>query len=691
MSVFSISGMSSGIDTEDIVKKLLDIEKKPMLNLQTEQKLINAKLPIMQDINFKMIELKSLMKDLTYETPFATKKISSSSTSSVSAAINGAAAIDGNYVIDSVSKIATSTVTNSQGTVGGSIDINEKISSAIKRTVESGTFSINNYTFSVDSEADSIQSVITKINGQTGSTGVEASYDTLNDKIILKNSTPGNKNVIVLGTPDDTSNFLSVAGLSDAFQSIDPTTSSTTLTSIGHLGAVDASKLLSETNFDRAFTAGKIKINGVEISVSDNDTLETLVGKINNSNAGVTASYDSNTDKFNLISKNTGAAYIKIEEVAGGSNFLELVGLTGLKSSSSIAKSGETVGLLDPLSSASLKTAVISGTLQIQHGDDTPIEINYTVSDTINDVITAINSADPTLNASYDPSSGKFYIKPSSNSDPNVTLTDSNGGNLKSVLNFAGAGANQSIGENSEYKINGVTYKSNSNLITDKFKDISFTLTSVSTASITLSVTNDAGIAKENIEKFVESYNELITELDKQLKDEESPVYRDSNLKDIFDGLKKLVNRYVNNGTNFKSLSDIGITTGDAGMVFTDDYIGKLEIDSTKLEAVLSSNPGDIRKLFAYDPESGSNFTDGIAYNFNVYLESLTKVDGTFNKVIEVTNKELQRVTGSISDWNNRIKTIETGLREKFNSMEVLLGQIKRQGESLSQALSQLG
>ena len=150
MSVFSISGLSSGIDTEDIVKKLLDIEKKPLLNLQTEQKSINSKLPVMQDMNFKLIGLKSLMKDLTYETPFATKKISSSAASLLSASISGPTAVDGNYVIDSVSKIATATVTNSQGTVGGSIDINEKISTAIKRTIDSGTFSINNYTFSVD-------------------------------------------------------------------------------------------------------------------------------------------------------------------------------------------------------------------------------------------------------------------------------------------------------------------------------------------------------------------------------------------------------------------------------------------------------------------------------------------------------------------------------------------------------------
>lgn len=688
MSVFNISGLSSGIDTEDIVKKLLEIEKKPLLNLQTEQKSINSKLPIMQDINFKLIGLKSLMKDLTYETPFATKKISSSAAGSVSASISGPGAADGNYVIDSVSKIATATVTNSQGTIGGSIDINEKISASIKRTVESGTFSINNYTFSVDAANHSIQDVITNINSQTITTGVKASYDSLNDKLILKNDTPGNKNAIILGSPDDSSNFLSAAGLSEAFQYANPDDSSTELTSTGHLGAIDPEKLLSETNFDRTLVEGKIKINGTEISVNGTDTLDTVINRINASNAGVTASYDSKTDQFRLTSKNTGASYIKIEEVSGGSNFLELVGLTGLKSGSSISKTAGGVGLFDPLSDSDLKTALTAGTMQITHGN-TSFNIAYDDTKTLNDIVTQINAADPTLNASYDPASGKFYLKPSANSDPNISISDS--GNLKSVLNLDGAGINQSIGENAEYKINGTTYKSNSNVITDKFKSINFTLTSVSTTSITLSVSNDANVAKENIEKFVESYNELLTELDKQLKDETGAAYRDSNLKDIYDGLKKLVNRYVNNGTNFRSLSDIGITTGEAGMVFTEDYIGELVIDSTKLEAALASNPDDIRKLFAYDPASGNQYTDGIAHNFNTYLESLTKVDGTLNKVIEVTNKELQRVTTSISDWNSRIASIERGLFEKFNSMEVLLGQIKRQGESLSQALSQLG
>jgi flagellar hook-associated protein 2 len=688
MGVFNISGLSSGIDTEEIVGKLLEVEKKPLLNLQVEHKIINAKLPIIQDVNFKLIGLKTMMKDLTYETPFATKKISSSVSSSVSAVISGKNAVDGNYVIDSVSKIATASITRSQATVGGSIDINEKISSAIKKPVYTGTFSINSYSFGVNSALDSMQSVINNINSQTVNTGVEAAYDSLNDNLILKNAVSGNKNTIVLGSPEDTSNFLSVVGLSGAFQDTGSEVSSTTIKSIGHLGAVDSSKLLSETNFDRAFIAGNIKINGVEINVFASDTLNALITRINNSNANVTANYDTATDKFNLSSKNSGASYIKIEEVAGGSNFLELTGLIGLKSSTSISQTSGSVGLTSFLNDANLKTALVPGTLQIAHGGNT-YTINYDETKTFQNLVDDINALDPNISASYDAGSGKFYIKPSSNSSPNITLTDLSG-NLKSVLNFGGAGDNQSIGENAEYKINGITYKSNSNVINDKFNDISFTLTGVSSTSITLNVSNDATVAKKNIEKFVELYNELITELDKQLKDEKSPVFRDNTLKDVFDGLKKFINRYVANGTNYSGLSDIGITTGAAGMVFNDDYIGKLEIDTSKLDSILESNPGDIRKLFAYDPDGGNKLTDGIAYHFNNYLESLTKVDGTINKVIGVTNRELMRIAGNIIDWNDRVKIIESGLRTKFNSMEVLLGQVKRQGESLSQSLSKL-
>jgi|GEM_PF-6288360 len=686
MSTFSVSGLASGMDTEGIISKLLAVEKKPLLTLEEDQAAVNDRLPILEDINVKMLELKSLMSDLTYETPFSTKKISSSSTS-VSATVNSANLSTGSYVIDSITKIASSSVASSLSSVGASIDPTAKLSSSIPQSITTGVFSINNVQISVDSSTDSLNDVLAKINSSTSDTGVKATYDSTTDKIILENAVSGNKNAIIAGAANDTSNFLSAAGLSSAFQ--DTSTGVTKMSSVSHLGAIDPAKTINELKFDKSFTGGKIKINGVEISVSSGDTINQVISNINSSNAGVTAAYDSSTDRIKFTSKNTGASYIKFEEVSGGSNFLELIGITGTKSSSSISTTSGSVGLTDTLSDADLKTAASAGTFKISHGGASA-SISFDATTTMQQLVDSINNSAIQVSASYDPANGKFYIKPNANSDPNLTFTDENGGNLTSVLNLPSSVQNQTIGSNAEYRINGVTHTSNSNVISDKFDGISFTLTSTSTSSVTLSATNDSSVAKENIEKFVKSYNEILTELNKQISDEKGPLYKDSTLVDMLSSMRKMANGIAKNGTSVTSLSDIGITTGSIGMQMTKDYIGKLEIDSTKLKTMLESNPNDVRKLFAYSSDNTSKSTDGIAYNFKNYLDSLTKVGGTINKVIEINNEELTRITTNITEWNARLKLIETGFKEKFSAMEVAIGKLQRQSDSLSKSLAQL-
>src|SRR5690554_4668939 len=83
---------------------------------------------------------------------------------------------------------------------------------------------------------------------------------------------------------------------------------------------------------------GKVNftINGKEFSFSENDTLRALMSRVNSSDAGVTMSYSSLTDTFELTNKNTGAANTLTYEdgiavdyengEAKGGNFLEVLG-----------------------------------------------------------------------------------------------------------------------------------------------------------------------------------------------------------------------------------------------------------------------------------------------------------------------------------------------------------------------------
>ncbi|HZJ58558.1 MAG TPA: flagellar filament capping protein FliD, partial [Clostridia bacterium] len=81
-------------------------------------------------------------------------------------------------------------------------------------------------------------------------------------------------------------------------------------------------------------------INNVDFSFEGNDTLRTVINRINSSNAGVTIAYSTLTDRFQLTNKDTGAAHTLtfrdgLDEVyesgeAKGGNFLEALGFAPL-------------------------------------------------------------------------------------------------------------------------------------------------------------------------------------------------------------------------------------------------------------------------------------------------------------------------------------------------------------------------
>jgi flagellar hook-associated protein 2 len=79
--------------------------------------------------------------------------------------------------------------------------------------VTSGFFTINGVQISVDTTADNLNSIISRINASTA--GVSASYNSATGQITLTNKNTGAQS-IVLGSSSDTSNFLSATGLTTA-------------------------------------------------------------------------------------------------------------------------------------------------------------------------------------------------------------------------------------------------------------------------------------------------------------------------------------------------------------------------------------------------------------------------------------------------------------------------------------------
>lgn len=128
---------------------------------------------------------------------------------------------------------------------------------------------------------------------------------------------------IQLGSGGDTSNFLSLTSLLES-------PPGTTRTSQRGLGAVSRTEDLAGARLDVALTEtqGVFKVNGIEITYdADVDSITNLITRINNSDAGVTVTYDTHADLLRVTNEKTGALATMFEDVTG--NALEALGLIG--------------------------------------------------------------------------------------------------------------------------------------------------------------------------------------------------------------------------------------------------------------------------------------------------------------------------------------------------------------------------
>ncbi len=126
---------------------------------------------------------------------------------------------------------------------------------------------------------------------------------------------------VQLGSGGDTSNFLSLTSL------LQSPPGNTRISQRG-LGGVSRTENLDNARLATALTepTGAFKINGVEITYdAANDSLTNLITRINNSDAGVTVTYDVFQDTLRATNDSAGALAIQFEDVEG--NLLAALGL----------------------------------------------------------------------------------------------------------------------------------------------------------------------------------------------------------------------------------------------------------------------------------------------------------------------------------------------------------------------------
>src|SRR5262249_25681442 len=131
--------------------------------------------------------------------------------------------------------------------------------------------------------------------------GVTATYDLGRDKLEITPNTPGASLVL----DQDTSGFL-------AAMKIDLGATGTTANANASFDGSGSSAPM----LDSAVTAGSFTVNGVAIDVAANDSIASVLAKITNSSAGVTATLSN--DRVALTTKSASDQDIRLENDTSG-------------------------------------------------------------------------------------------------------------------------------------------------------------------------------------------------------------------------------------------------------------------------------------------------------------------------------------------------------------------------------------
>lgn len=392
----------------------------------------------------------------------------------------------------------------------------------------------------------------------------------------------------------------------------------------------------------------EISINGETIQFNADDTMSTIMDKINSSDTGVTVSYNETSDSFTITANDSGASgQIDISDTQG--NLAEILFGTQQK---------------DPQGNITGYQRAGKTQSDLQAGQDAIISVDF--GDGMGPIEISRSSNVFDLDGLKITASGTFgYI-------------DDGSGNL--VLDTA----NQVD--------NSVTFdaKVDSDKVVDAVKQF------VEDYNELIELVN-----KELTTKRDRDYPPLTEEQKEEMSDEEIELWEEKAKKGMLfndSDIRMLSNelRTVFSNTDIKALEQAGIT-------ISSDWSenGKISFDESKFRAALEEDPEAIQKLFTSEADNSDSTTfNGIITNMSaIYKKYASTTGATKGLLVEragnssaplsLTDNTLLSEMNNIDDiiemLNDRLQSERERYNKQFTNLEVLISQMNSQSSWLSQ------
>lgn len=231
------------------------------------------------------------------------------------------------------------------------------------------------------------------------------------------------------------------------------------------------------------------------------------------------------------------------------------------------------------------------------------------------------------------------------------------------------------------FSINGLSVTRSSNTVTDAVAGVTLNLKKAGNS--TIGVTQSIDI-ENKLRGFVSAYNAVqdfvAGQYKKDAKDRPTGILAgDSTLRAVQQQLRGAVGAVSeDNGGEFKSLTQIGITAGDDG---------KLTFDSAVFNDKLKTNADDVKALLFGKTEASKGIFNKF-YDMSYGLSD--SVTGSVQTAIAGYQSSVKNLNETISNRLESINRLRDSLTRQFAAADAAIGQLNGQGTALTSIIKSL-
>ncbi|SFX24851.1 flagellar filament capping protein FliD [Marinospirillum alkaliphilum] len=262
-------------------------------------------------------------------------------------------------------------------------------------------------------------------------------------------------------------------------------------------------------------------------------------------------------------------------------------------------------------------------------------------------------------------------------------------------------------------KIDGIEASSSTNTFSNVISGVTINITqgamNEAIKTSTLEVKRDDKAIKDNIDKFVKAYNDVIIHLNEAKK---GSLYGDSTVRSVESELRNILYTPTPSSldpsdpdfaqdTQKNFLAIIGIEVFSPRTFDPenpDSQRGTLRVNQSRLTEMLTNDFDRVAHIIGASSFIDDNQPDGYAARFADLAQRLTSTtvqDGQLRKGLleirrEGLNNEVKRVDARIDSTNMRLELLEERLVRQFSAIEGLISGMNSTGMWIGQQLSSL-